>query len=285
LHSERITMTYQVEGSRASYDFAGRTAIITGSAQGIGRTIAEGFARAGAAVVIADRNVRDAESTAAEIVAGGADARAFQVDVTSGTEVDALIAFAQSAYGGLSILVNNAAISTTKITEETDEDSWRRVIDINLTGPFLTSKAALPVMRANGGGKIVNIASVAAKRISFNAASSYTASKAGLLAFTRHLAYEAAPHHINVNAICPGPVLSPMLHRTASEETLRAREASVPAGRLTTPQDQTDAVLFLASASADMINGVALDIDGGALLGWYDVAKYYERRGAQNGEV
>lgn len=276
---------YSPARSPATYNFLGQTAIVTGSGQGIGRTIAERLASAGASVIIADRNIQEAQRTADEICAAGADAMAFEVDVTNGSHVHELMAFAQSARNGLSILVNNAAISTTKTIEETDEDSWRRVIDINLTGPFLTSKAALPILRGNGGGKIVNIASVAAKRISFNAAASYTASKAGLLAFTRHLAYEAAPDHINVNAICPGPVLSPMLQRTATPETIRAREASVPAGRLTTPDDQADAVLFLASSSSDMINGVALDVDGGALLGWYDVSTYFERRRALEQEA
>lgn len=278
-------MTNSAGISPPAYDFGGQTVVVTGSAQGIGRTIAERFATAGASVVVADRNGDDAERTAAELREAGSDALAFEVDVTDSDAVEELMTFAQSARGGLTVLVNNAAISTTKIIEETDADSWRRVIDINLTGPFLTSRAALPLLRANGGGKIVNIASVAAKRISFNAAASYTASKAGLVAFTRHLAYEAAPDGINVNAICPGPVLSPMLVRTASAETLRAREASVPAGRLTTPDDQADAVLFLSSPGASMINGVALDVDGGALLGWYDVSTYFERRGVAGREA
>ena len=262
-----------------SPDFSDHTVVVTGAAQGIGLTIASRFAEAGATVVVADLNADEAERAAQSIVDAGHDALPFAVDVTDEAQVQRLIACAQEARNGLSVLVNNAAISTTKVIEETDADSWRRVIDINLTGPFLVSKAALPVLRANGGGRIVNVASVAAKRISFNAAASYTASKAGLVAFTRHLAYEAAPDGITVNAICPGPVLSPMLQRTASPETLRAREASVPAGRLTTPDDQADAVLFLSSPSADMITGTALDVDGGALLGWYDVSTYFERRG------
>ncbi len=262
----------------ARFDFGGQVAIVTGSAQGIGKEIAEQLARSGATVVVADRSGEQARATAQEFARAGYASEAFELDVTDVAQVDDLIRFADGFESGLSILVNNAGISTTKTVEDTDADSWRRVLDINLTGPFLTSKAAVPVLRSHGGGKIVNVASVAAKRISFNAAASYTASKAGLVAFTRHLAYEVARDHINVNAICPGPVLSPMLQRTASAETLRAREASVPAGRLTTPRDQAEAVMFLCSSSADVINGVALDVDGGALLGWYDVATYFERR-------
>jgi len=262
----------------ASYDFSGRTAIVTGAAQGIGNRIAVRLAQSGATVVVADRSADMAKQAAEEITAAGFEAKAYHVDVTDAAEVDGLMSFADGDTHQLSILVNNAAISTTPIIEDLDEQSWRTVVDVNLTGPFLTSKAAVPYLRSNGGGKIVNIASVAAKRISYNASASYTASKAGLLAFTRHLAYEVARDHIHVNAVCPGPVSSPMLERTATTETIDARRSSVPAGRLTTPDDQADLVMFLTSSSSDMITGSAIDVDGGALLGWYDVATYFDRR-------
>ncbi|MFD6274443.1 SDR family NAD(P)-dependent oxidoreductase [Streptomyces sp. NPDC060209] len=263
-----------------TYDFAGKSVVVTGAARGIGRTIAERFAAAGGAVVVADLNESDAQQAAAEICEKGGKAAAFAVNVADSAQVSTLMEFAKQEHGGLHVLVNNAGVSTTKIIEETTEEDWRRVVDINLTGPFLTCKAALPLLRAAGGGKIVNVASVAAKRISFNASANYTASKAGLLAFTRHLAYEAAPDNINVNAICPGPVLSPMQFNTASPETMRERVGSVPMGRLTSTDDQADAVLFLSSSAASMINGAAIDVDGGSLLGWYDVATYFERRHA-----
>jgi hypothetical protein len=140
-----------------------------------------------------------------------------------------------------------------------DEDAWRRVLEVNLTGPFLCSKAVLPLMREKGWGRIVNIASVAAKRISFTGAASYTASKAGLLGFTRHLAYEVAALGINVNAICPGPTLTAMYERNADEGTRRERVAMVPKGRFLTPDDTGRVAVFLCSEAADSLCGLAID--------------------------
>jgi NAD(P)-dependent dehydrogenase (short-subunit alcohol dehydrogenase family) len=266
--------------SQDPLDLTGRCAIVTGAGRGIGATIAGTLAQAGARVIIADVDGASATVNADDLRARGLDAIAHQIDVTNSEDVKQLIQFAEEQPGGLHILVNNAAISTTAIVEETHEDAWRRVIDINLTGPFLTTRAAIAAMRPRRSGKIVNVASVAAKRISYNAGASYTASKAGLVAFTRHVAYEAAPFGININAICPGPVLSPMLNENATEETRRARENSVPAGEMPTAEDQAAAILFLCSPLARMIHGVSLDVDGGSLLGWYDTDAYFRRRGA-----
>jgi NAD(P)-dependent dehydrogenase (short-subunit alcohol dehydrogenase family) len=261
-------------------DLAGRVAIVTGAGRGIGRGIAEGLAAAGAAVVAADLDAGSAAATAERLGAQGATSSAVEVDVTDSTSVAAMVEQSLADHARVDILVNNAAIATTKITEETTEADWRKVIDVNLTGPFLCSNAVLAHMTDRGSGRIVNIASVAAKRISFNAGASYTASKAGLLALTRHLAYEVAGRGVTVNAVCPGPTLTPMMAEVATEETLRAREKSVPRGRLALPEDIMRGVLFLVSDLAEMVCGQALDVDGGALLGWYDTETYFERRGA-----
>ena len=259
-------------------DLTGRTAIVTGAARGIGRTIAGALARQGATVVVADRERSDAMEAARSISQSAGKAVGFAVDVTDGEQVAELAAFAESLTGNLDILVNNAGTTSTATVEDTEQNDWRRVIDVNLTGPFLCARAVLPGMRSRAHGRIVNIASIAGKRISFNSGAAYTASKAGLLGFTRHLAYEVAPHGITVNAVCPGPVATPMVENITDRASLEDRLRNLPAGRFPTTQDQADAVLFLVSDAADMIFGQAIDVDGGSLLGWYDNATYNARR-------
>ena len=264
-----------------SRQLVGRTAVVTGAARGIGRTIAETLSGQGATVVVADLDAA-VHTTADDISTAGGLAAGYTVDVADHQQVASLVKFAQSVNGRVDILVNNAATTATEIIDETDEASWRRVIDVNLTGTFLCSRAVLPAMREQRYGKIVNIASVAAKRISYNSGAAYTASKAGVLAFTRHLAYEAAPDNINVNAVCPGPVLTSMAEKVTDAVTLAARKRDIPAGRYPTADDQAGAVLYLVSESAQMVFGQALDVDGGALLGWYDTETYFARRRGKN---
>lgn len=259
-------------------DLTGRTAIVTGAARGIGRAIAEVLARHGATVVVADLEQTRATEVAYFINETCGKAVGFGVDVTNSEHVNDMVRFAESLPGSLDVLVNNAGATSAATVENTDEADWRRVLDVNLTGPFLCSRAVLPGMRTRGHGRIVNVASIAAKRISFNSGAGYTASKAGLLGFTRHLAYEAAPLGINVNAVCPGPVATAMVENLTDTGALEQRLRNLPAGRFPTPQDQADAVLFLVSDAADMIFGQALDIDGGSLLGWYDTETYNARR-------
>ena len=264
--------------ARSDQELAGRVAIVTGAGAGIGAGIAVALAQAGAAVAAADIDKARAFATARSIEDKGGRAVGVHADVSDAGQVDAMVRETVATLGGVDILVNNAGIATTELVEDLAEAEWRRVLDVNLTGPFLCSKAVLPHMRAKGWGRIVNVASVAAKRISFTAAASYTASKAGLVGFTRHLAYEVAPYGINVNAICPGPTLTPMYERNADEQTRRERIAMVPKGRWITPSDHGGIIVFLCSEAADARCGLAIDVDGGSLLGWMPWQQYMTKR-------
>ena len=262
-------------------ELTGRVAIVTGAGAGIGAGIAAVLAEAGAAVTVADIDGESAASTAKGIEKRGGRAITVTADVSDAREIDAMVRQTVTDLGGVDILVNNAGIATTELVEDLDEEKWRGVLDVNLTGPFLCCKAVLPHMRRKGWGRIVNVASVAAKRISFTGAASYTASKAGLLGFTRHLAYEVAPHGINVNAICPGPTMTPMYERNADEQTRRERIALVPKGRWLTPEDHGRVTVFLCSEAADALCGLAIDVDGGSLLGWMPWDRYMAKRRRQ----
>jgi NAD(P)-dependent dehydrogenase (short-subunit alcohol dehydrogenase family) len=259
-------------------ELTGRVAIVTGAGAGIGAGIAAMLAEAGAAVTVADIDGESATSTAKGIENRGGRAITVTADVSDARDIDAMVRQTVTDLGGVDILVNNAGIATTELVEDLDEETWRGVLDVNLTGPFLCCKAVLPHMRRKRWGRIVNVASVAAKRISFTGAASYTASKAGLLGFTRHLAYEVAPYGINVNAICPGPTMTPMYERNADEQTRRERIAMVPKGRWLTPEDHGRVTVFLCSEAADALCGLAIDVDGGSLLGWMPWDRYMAKR-------
>jgi NAD(P)-dependent dehydrogenase (short-subunit alcohol dehydrogenase family) len=259
-------------------ELTGRVAIVTGAGAGIGAGIAAMLAEAGAAVTVVDIDGESATSTAKGIENRGGRAITVTADVSDARDIDAMVRQTVTDLGGVDILVNNAGIATTELVEDLDEEKWRGVLDVNLTGPFLCCKAVLPHMRRKRWGRIVNVASVAAKRISFTGAASYTASKAGLLGFTRHLAYEVAPDGINVNAICPGPTMTPMYERNADEQTRRERIALVPKGRWLTPEDHGRVTVFLCSEAADALCGLAIDVDGGSLLGWIPWDRYMAKR-------
>lgn len=260
------------------FDFSGRVAVVTGGGGGIGQAIAAGLASRGAAVVVADYSADLVETTTRRLRESGATVTGVQVDVTDSASVQTMVSVAKDSHGVVDILVNCAGVASRNPTVDLDEADWRRTLEVNLTGPFLCCRAVIPDMREQRYGKIINVASIAAKRTSYNGSSAYTASKAGLVGFTRHLAYEVAHEGINVNAICPGPTLTPMMRSLADEETVANRARSVPIGRMIDPDDHMGAVLFLASPLSNAICGVALDVDGGALLGWTDTATYFARR-------
>jgi NAD(P)-dependent dehydrogenase (short-subunit alcohol dehydrogenase family) len=259
-------------------DLDGKVAIVTGSARGIGLGIARSLVAHGARVVVADIDAEAGQAAATELADSGADVAFVQVDVTRSADAETMVDLCVKRWGTLDILVNNAGGVSSQMVEDMPESEWRRVIDVNLTAPFLCSKAALPVMLQHQYGKIVNISSTGGRRISYNGGANYTASKEGLLALTRHLAYEVARFGINVNAICPGTTETAMEHRVAPPGYHAERTRLIPKGRLATVDDTANAVLFLVSEMADYICGVALDVDGGTLLGWYDIDTYVARR-------
>ncbi len=239
----------------------GKTAIVTGGGSGIGAATARALAAAGARLA-----VWDIDSPAAEAVAGAIEgARAYSVDVSDRAQVDAASAAVLDDFGSLGVLVNNAGIGTTNTIEQMPIEDWQRVIDINLGGPFHCTQAAIPALKTNGGA-IVNIASIAGKRISYHGGVNYTAAKSGLLGLTRHAAFELAQYGIRVNAVCPGPVLTPMVE-SITDEAARAHTAGlVPLGQWVMPEDVARCVVFLAGPESAMCTGASFDVDGGMLV-------------------
>jgi NAD(P)-dependent dehydrogenase (short-subunit alcohol dehydrogenase family) len=245
--------------------FAGKTVLVTGAGQGIGATIATVFAERGANVAVNDVDPATGERTTGEMVSGGQSAAFFAADITSEPGVRSMCEDIVETFGSLDILVNNAGILGTSPTEELDLDAWERTLSVNLTGAFICCKAALPLMRAQRYGKIVNISSLAGESGGIMVGADYSASKGGLLALTRKLALEVAAFGINVNAIAPGTTRTPMSD-ALPEEDRAALVAKIPLGRLGEPEGIAYAACFLASDEASFITGATLDVNGGLLM-------------------
>lgn len=240
-----------------------RVAIVTGSGQGIGRAIALRLARAGAKVVVADLHADTARQTVQVIEAGGGEAVDLVADVTNRSDAVALTQKAIEAFGGLDILVNNAGFYPSALVIEIDEADWDLVLAVNLKGTFLCSQAAAKQMMTRRRGVIINIASVDGKmRTTGNA--HYAAAKAGVISFTRTLACEMAPYNIRVNAVSPGWIATEIMK--AKSERWRHAIEEIPVGRLGTPEDVAEAVLFLVSDAAGYITGEILDVNGGIVM-------------------
>jgi len=251
----------------------GRVAIVTGAASGIGAAIAIAFAGEGAHVVVADRDAAAAARIAATL---GDSAFAFDVDVTHEPRVQALAQETRRRFGGIDILVNNAGIMRKAFVKDMTEALWDAVVDVNLKATFLCSKAVLPAMIDARRGRIINIASIAAK-VGEPTASAYSAAKWGVLGFTRSLALEVAQYDILVNAICPGPIPTPLGEQGwrdgadvqgVSLDAVMARvNARSPLGRLGTTDQVARMALFVASDDCDFTTGAAFNVDGGIVMG------------------
>ena len=246
-------------------DSSGKVLLVTGGGSGIGKATAELFAKRGGAVVAADINEAAADATAAGIRQAGGRAVAVRCDVTVWEHVQAAVDRAHVQCGGLDVVVNCAGIMKGHFLEETPEAEWRQMLDVNLTGAFLVTKAAMKSMRKRGGGAIVHIASRMAIRVK-EGHGAYAAAKAGILQLTQMAALEGAPHRIRVNCVCPGIVDSPMTRSAYGDDAFASWNKVCPLGRAAMPEDIAKAMLFLASDEADFITGVALPVDGGRTI-------------------
>ncbi len=246
--------------------FKNQTALITGAGQGMGKAVALALAREGANIAVNDLNPDAANATAAELKNSGINAISVPADVTDKADVQNMTQQTIDHFDALHILINNAGILYPTKVIDIPEDEWDRVISVNLKGTFLCSQAVLPFMQKTGSGRIVNFSSTAGKNISTVGGAHYTAAKAGILGFTRHLAKEVAQHNITVNAVCPGLIDTDMVRNTISPERQQAYANSFPISRLGAPEEVADLVTFLCSDKAAYITGASIDINGGDLM-------------------
>ncbi|HLI45683.1 MAG TPA: SDR family NAD(P)-dependent oxidoreductase [Geobacterales bacterium] len=237
-----------------------KVAIVTGSAMGIGKEISRSLAKAGANVVLFDLSDMVFELSK-EIEGYGIKALAIKGDVSKKTDVDDAMHEVIKSFGKIDILVNNAGIYPFKPFIEMEERDWDRVIDVNLKGTFLFTKAAVPHMISQKFGRIINIASIAGAVVGWPNLAHYCASKAAILGFTRGVSLELAPYHITVNAIAPGPIETPGTQVTQAQLEMIVK--AIPVGRIGRPSDIANMVLFLCSDEASFITGQLFVVDGG----------------------
>ncbi|WP_248930737.1 SDR family NAD(P)-dependent oxidoreductase [Paenibacillus hamazuiensis] len=245
------------------FDLAGKTAVVTGASQGIGSDMAKLLANAGAKVALVARNETKLEALAEEIRAAEGMALSIGCDVLSVDELPAVMRKVNETFGSVDILVNNAGTNIAKPAEEVTEADWDAVLDLNLKSAFFCSQAAARFMKENGRGKIINISSQMAF-VGYYKRSAYCSSKGGLLQLTRALAIEWAACGINVNAIAPTFIETPLTERMLDdpefkEDVLRR----IPLGRLAKPEDLFGALLYLSSRASDMVTGQTIVVDGG----------------------
>src|SRR4051794_30194299 len=243
----------------------GKVGIITGAASGIGRATARRLAAEGTQLVLAD--IQPVDGIASDLRAAGAGVASCRTDVSKSSDVAAMISFAVERFGALDLLVNNAGIPLIKTVLDTSEEEWDQVMAVNLKSIFLGCRAAIPVMRGRDGATIVNVASELGL-VGTASAAAYCASKGGVIQLTRAMAIDHASDGIRVNAVCPGPVETPLLHvfNAASSDPVRgAQEAAATTllGRVGRPEEVAAAIAFLCSQDAAFMTGAALVVDGG----------------------
>lgn len=245
-------------------DLSGRVALVTGAARGLGRAAVIRLHERGAAVAINIRDTARAEALANEI--GDDRVLAVPGDIIAEDFPAAAVKRVLERFGRLDILVNNAAFARSTRFHDLDVGEWRQALEVNMTAPFLLTQAVLPAMRAQNYGRIVNISSSAGRQVSTLGGAHYTASKAGLLGFTRAAAKELGKFGITVNAICPGMIDTELTREHASNELLEKLAANFPVPRLGSAVEVANLICFIASEEAGYITGASLDINGGDLM-------------------
>lgn len=247
-----------------------RVALVTGASRGIGNATARVLARRGARVAVSARTVSELEQLARTIREEGGEAFVAPCDVTDPEQVEGMIACVMKEWGRLDILINNAGMGTAIMpVEEITVEDWDRTVALNLKSVFLCVRAAAPIMKRQGYGRIVNVSSIGGRSYSLLSGPQYSAAKAGLQGFTRHLAMALGPHGICVNAVAPSIVLT---QRAKTKWEARADEerqkilSDIPLRRLAQPEEVATAIAFLASDDASYVNGVTLDVNGGSYM-------------------
>jgi NAD(P)-dependent dehydrogenase (short-subunit alcohol dehydrogenase family) len=246
--------------------FSERVAIVTGAGQGMGLAIAGRLLSEGARVVLADLNPDRLARAAKELETWRSALEPVEVDLTRAADVTRLVASARARFGAVDILVNNAGILRSSAVEDISELEWDQVVNANLKASFLCAQAVVPDMKARRYGKVLNMASMAGRATSTLGGAHYTAAKAGVLGLTRHLARELAPFRINVNAVSPGIVDTPMVADALTVEQRARLAASIPFERFAAPAEVASLVAFLVSDEAAYITGASVDIHGGELI-------------------
>jgi len=246
------------------FGLSDRVALVTGGTKGLGRTMAETLARAGAKVSLCSRHGSEAESVARDIGGStGAETLGVEADVSKKGDIDRLVKRVERVLGKIDILVANAGVNIRKGTNELTERDWESVVDLNLKGPFLLAQTLLPGMRERKWGRLVFLGSILSF-VSIAGRAPYASSKAGILGLTRTLALESAPDGVCVNAICPGPFKTPMnVPLLENEQKNKAFLKKLPIGRWGEPEELAGLVLYLASPACSFMTGAAILIDGG----------------------
>ena len=247
--------------------FRDRVALVTGAGRGIGRAIAEAFAAQGAAVAANDITPVNLDETVARITRTGGKVKDYVADVALKMPVQVMVEQILDDWGRIDILINNAGVEPHAPLLDLDEWDWRRTLDVNLTGPFLTIQSVGRVMREQGGGVIVNIASIAGRAHGLKDRVAYVASKTGLIGLTREAARELAAFNIRVNAVCPGVIETEMTAALRQDQAMMTKWLEdIPQGRLGQPADVVGLLFFLCSDAAAYLTGQAINVDGGKVM-------------------